>query len=142
MPTAATIGHGSSFALGDGAQPEVFTTIAEVYDITPPSETSDVIDATHMSSPGNMREFIMGLTDPGEASFEMNFIPGSASETAILAWRAGRVSKNCRITFPNGWRWTFLALCTGYEPALPADDKMTATVTAKVTGTVTRVAGS
>lgn len=141
MATSAAIGYGSKFELGNGATPEVYAEIAEVFEITPPSESTDTIDASHMKSPGAMREFIQGLTDPGEASFEMNFVPGSVSETAILAARAARAARGCRITFPNGANWSFSGLVTGYEPAVPNDDKMTATVTFKVSGSVVRAAG-
>lgn len=132
--TEAIIGYGSTFALGDGADPEVFTPLAEVFDITPPSDAVDVIDATHMASPNATREFIIGLNDPGECSFEMNFIPGSTADVAIQAVRAARERVNCRITFPNDVTWDFAGILTGYEPAAPTDDKMTATVTFKVTG--------
>lgn len=142
MPTQAAIGHGTKFELGDGADPEVFTEIAEIFDFTPPNETTDTIDATNFQSPNRYREFIMGLTDPGEISFEMNFVPGSTSETKILAAKASQTAKTGRITFPNDWTWTFDVLITGYEPAVPADDKMTATVTGKVSGSVVRAAGA
>ncbi|MGF7161286.1 hypothetical protein FHS85_002921 [Rhodoligotrophos appendicifer] len=132
--TEVTIGYGSTFAIGDGGSPEVFTALAEVYDITPPSDTLDVIDATHMTSPNATREFILGLSDPGECSFEMNFIPGSDADAAIQAVKVARQRVNCRITFPNNVTWTFSGILTGYEPAVPTEDKMTATVTFKVTG--------
>jgi hypothetical protein len=132
--TEATIGYGSIFGIGDAASPEVFTALAEVSNITPPSDTVDTIDATHMASPNRTREFIQGLIDPGECSFDLNFIPGNSADDAIQAWKAAGGRKNCRITFPNSVTWTFAALLTGYEPAVPVDDKMTATVTLKVTG--------
>jgi len=138
MATSASIGNGAQFQI-ESATPGTFTAIAEVYDITPPNETTDVIDASHMGSPD--REFIMGLTDPGETSFEMNFVPGSASEGLLLAAKATRLAKKFRIVFPNDQTWTFSGLLTGYEPAVPNDDKMTATVTIKVTGSVLREAG-
>ena len=140
--TDAMIGYGSTFELGNGdGPPETFTPLAEVYDITPPSDAVDVIDTTHMQSPNATREFIIGLNDPGECSFEMNFIPGSAADEKIQTVRAARKRVTCRITFPNAVTWTFTGILTGYEPAAPNDDKMTATVTFKVTGsTVTGTA--
>ena len=45
------------------------------------------------------------------------------------------------LIFLTGGAYYFAGLLTGYEPALPNDDKMTATVTIKVTGTVTREEG-
>lgn len=138
MTTAASIGNGAQFQI-KGTAPTEYVTIAEVYDITPPNETTDVIDASHFGSPN--REFIMGMTDPGETSFEMNFVPGSASEKLLLDAKATRLSTSYRIVFPNNHTWTFDGLLTGYEPAMPNDDKMTATVTIKVTGAVVRAAG-
>jgi hypothetical protein len=133
--TDASIGYGSEFRLGDGSSPEVFTAVAEVFSITPPSDTVDVIDATHMTSPNRTREFIDGLIDPGEASFEMNFIPGGPGDEAIQDWKAAGGAKNCQIKFANtDVTWTFAGILTGYEPAVPVDDRMTATVTIKVTG--------
>ncbi len=134
MATSASIGHTSTFLIGNDASPVVYTAVAEVYDITPPSDTMDVIDATHMTSPSFTREFIAGLIDPGEASFEMNFIPGVGGDLAIQALRGLREKKNLRIVFPNTIRWSFAGYLIGYEPAVPDDDKMTATVSFKVTG--------
>ncbi len=131
--TDARIGYGSVFEISTD-NGSTWDEIAEVSDITPPSDSVDVVDATHMQSPSSTREFILGLNDPGEASFEMNFLPGSTSDGIIQDIRASRARVKCRITFPNGATWTFDGLLTGYEPAVPTDDKMTATVTFKVTG--------
>lgn len=136
--TAARIGYGAKFELStDGGT--TFEELAEVYDITPPSDSVDVIDATHMQSPDATREFILGLRDPGECSMEMNFIPGNDADTTLQAVRSARERITCRITFPTqgtevAVTWTFSAILTGYEPAMPNEDKMTATVTFKVTG--------
>ncbi|WP_166163109.1 phage tail tube protein [Chelativorans oligotrophicus] len=133
MPdTEAGLGYGSVFEMADLATPTVFTYIAEAYNFTPPSETTDTPDATHFQSPNRTREFIEGLTDPGEASFEMNLVPGSASDKALIAAKGKR--KWCRFTFPNGVQVMFTGLRQGYEKSVPNDDKMTATVTWKVSG--------
>ncbi|MBB4185825.1 hypothetical protein GGE07_002475 [Sinorhizobium terangae] len=130
--TEASIGYGITFEMADAATPTVFTYIAEIYDVTPPSDETDQVDATHMQSPGRNREFIEGLTDPGEASFEMNYVPGSASDKALIAAKGKR--KWCRVTFPNGAQTLFYGIRQTYEKSAPTDDKMTATVTFKVSG--------
>ncbi|HEV7344263.1 MAG TPA: phage tail tube protein [Devosia sp.] len=132
--TQAGIGYGTLFeySLNNGG---TWASLAEVTNITPPSDTVDVLDATHMQSPNRTREFIEGLVDPGEASFEMNFIPGSPADVAIRGFRgSGRIS--CRITWVNGTIWTFKGIMTSYAPAVPTEAKMTATVTFKVTGSL------
>src|SRR5688572_11553805 len=127
--TQASLGYGITFEMADIATPTVFTYIAEVYDVTPPSDTTDQEDATHMQSPNKTREFIDGLTDPGEASFEMNYVPGSASDKALTAAKGRR--KCCRITFPNGVQVLFRGSRASYEKSAPTDAKMTATVSFK-----------
>lgn len=94
--TAASIGYGSFFHISEdnGA---TWIELAEVFDITPPNDTVDEIDATHMQSPNRTREFIPGLIDPGEASFEMNFVPGSASDLKVAALKVA----GARVTGTN-----------------------------------------
>lgn len=136
MATGARIGYGSTFSVStDGGS--VYTALAEVTSITPPSDNLDIIDATSMDSANATREFIVGLNDPGNCSLEMNFIPGSAGDQKLIQIRDARVAVYCKIVFPNAVTWTFLAILTGYEPAIPTDDKMSATVTFKVTGSYT-----
>jgi hypothetical protein len=130
----AGIGYSAKFAIAG-------TVVAEVFSITPPNDNIDVIDVSHMQSPNRTREFITGLNDPGEASFEMNFVPGSAADLAIQALKGLTATTEFIITFPPGTTgaviWTFNGFLTGYEPALPGEDKMTATVTIKVTSSYT-----
>ncbi len=131
--TQASIGYGSFFHISRDNE-ATWIELAEVFDITPPNDTVDEVDATHMQSPNRTREFIPGLIDPGEASFEMNFIPGSASDLLIGEIKTAGERVRCRVTFPNGVTWKFSGWVSGYEPAVPTDDKMTATVTWRVTG--------
>lgn len=133
MPdTQARIGHGITMEMADLATPTDFTYLSEIFDVTPPSDTTDTPDATHMQSPNRTREFIDGLTDPGEASFEMNYVPGSDSDKALIAAKGKR--KWLRVTYPNGVQLLFIGIRQGYEKSAPTDDKMTASVTFKVSG--------
>lgn len=141
MPTSqALLGYGSVFQIVDENSPDLFVDMSEVISITPPSAKLDQVDVTHMTSPNRNREFISGLNDPGECSFDMNFVPGGASDDrlfALLTLPVGATrARACRISFPNGVTWSFTGELTGYEPTVPVDDKMTATVTFKVSGAI------
>jgi predicted secreted protein len=143
-PTAeseAMLGYGSHFQIETGS-PADFVDLGEVFDITPPSSEVDQVDVTHMQSPGRRREFIDGLIDSGECSFEMNYIPGSVADLALLDILNTPVGESrrrtCRIIYPNSVTDTFSANLMNYEPTVPTDDKMTATVTFRVTGAITR----
>lgn len=136
----AMLGYGSVFQVQTESSPDNYVDMAEVNSITPPSFSLDQVDVTHMASPNRNREFISGLNDPGECSFDMNFIPGNASDDRIfelLSLPTGTSrARNCRVSFPNGVTWSFSAELTGYEPTVPVDDKMVATVTFKVSGSI------
>jgi predicted secreted protein len=136
--TEARIGYGSSFSLETSPGSGTYQAIAEIDDLTPPNEKADVLDATNFDSPDGYKEFIAGMVDPGDCKFAMNFLPGSASETLILAARASRQAYGAKIIFPAGQVWTFSILILEYSPAAPADKKMTCQVSGKVSGSIVR----
>ncbi len=138
--SVAMLGYGSVFQIQTENSPDNYVDMAEIISITPPNFSLDQVDVTHMTSPSRNREFISGLNDPGECSFDMNFVPGSTSDDRLfellnLPTGASR-RRNCRVSYPNGVTWTFSGELTGYEPTVPVDDKMTATVTFKVSGAI------
>lgn len=143
MPaTQAKIGYGGKFAIQSDDSPGEYNALEEVKSITPPTSEVDMLDATHMQSPNRRREYVSGLIEPGECSFEMNYVPGSISDqrlNELLDLPASESRRrSCRITFPNGVTHTFDAELQTYEPNMAFDDIMMATVTFKVTGSVVR----
>ena len=141
MPAStALLGYGSSFQIVSDSSPDLYVELLEVKSITPPSVTVDQVEVTHMQSPNRFREYISGLADGGEASFDMNFIPGNASDDRLFELLNLPVGvsrrRSMRINYPNGVTWTFDGELTGYEPSVPFDDAMTASVTIKVSGPV------
>lgn len=132
MTTAAMIGLGIKLEMADLVTPNTFVEITEVFNLKPPSEKDDTVEATHYQSPDRRREYIPGLTDSGECSFDMNYVPGSDTDVAMIA--AKGVEKRLRLTFPNGVTIVFHGVRQGYEKNAPLDDRMTATVTFRVTG--------
>ena len=128
---SAAIGYGTTFSIGTSGASPVYTAVAQVTSVTPPNYARDAIETTHMTSLGSFREFIPGLMDAGEATIEINFI-ASATDTIIAAMEAG--VGNFKITFPNAVDWMFTAIVTAYSVTAPLADKMSATITLKVTG--------
>ncbi len=135
IPTQARIGYGIAVEIENLASPRALTELAEVTNVTPPNQQVDQVEATHMQSPNRTREYVAGLQSPGEASVEMNFIAGSATDQLLTALKDGGTASNTRITWPNGVTWEFLSVVTGYEIASPVDDRMTVTATLTVSGT-------
>lgn len=135
MSDESNIGFGSKFAIGDGADPEVFTEVALVTAITPPEQTVDTVDKTHMQSPGRRKEYMATLADQSALDVTFNYDPGGDNETLIMAALNGFAAVNVRMTWPNDVTWTLSAIVTSFKPAgLTIDGKMEATVSFKPTG--------
>lgn len=137
MPeTAAQLGYETGFAIA--VPPSAgFVEVAEVTNLTPPGMTRDTVDATHLKSPDGFKEFIAGLKEGGEASITINYVP-AVTDQLVAAFDAGKV--RCQITFPAiddapALTLTFTAIVTAWElNDVVADDKMSATFTAKCSG--------
>jgi predicted secreted protein len=149
MTTQAKIGYGNLFQILDTtASPDTWTTVGEVVNITPPSFARDAQDATHTESTEGWREFIPGLKDAGEISAELNLVPDSNTMDLILATFDSDALQQVRILFKDGVqtgptptcsRFTCTGIITGFPLEAPMDDKMSATVTVKISGKPTFV---
>lgn len=135
MTTNASIGYGTFLKFRTSTGPDVYTTIGEQTNVTPFGISVDSIDASHEASPSATREFIPGLIDSGEASFEIQYVPGGTAEAALLA--ALRTTQVCRTVFPNGAHVDYSAFITEMSPEAPLDDKMVMSITMKITGVIT-----
>lgn len=84
--TNAVSGFGTLLQLSDGAVPPatIYTSIAEIAGLTGPGVTRNAIDATHMESPGESKEFIAGFIDSGEGTLDVNFLPNDATQSDLL----------------------------------------------------------
>lgn len=111
-----------------------WTELLEVFDMTPPNPQTDQVDRTHYKSPNRTREFVSGLTDLGSLSLSMNYIPGSATDLFILAWRASAENRKTRLVYASGVKQTVPAFPLGYTRGIPLDDKMTAELELKAAG--------
>lgn len=135
MATNAAIGYGSIYRIFDASlSTPALVEVAEVINIVPPGGTADRVDATHMQSPGRRREYIAGLLDTAETTFEINWVPNSATDVLIRDLQVSGEIVQHQIEFPNGVTVTFDAAITGYEKTLPIDDRMTATITTAPSG--------
>jgi predicted secreted protein len=137
----ALIGWDAEFWLDNASG--TLTQIAEVTAITPPNPQTDTIEVTNFKSAGRRREYIAGLIEDGEGTFEMNLVPGSASDVLLRAAQADGVVRSYRLILPtsgDGWQIDGECIVTGYERSIPIDDRMTATVTVRFTGANTEAA--
>ena len=136
MATEAMIGYQSVYRIHDGLDP------GELINITPGEATADRVEVTHMNSPDRRREYISGMIDSGEASFEINWSPGNATDLLIRELFTSGDVRTHQIEFPNGVTVDYDATIIGFSKAVPIDDRMTATVTVAVSGAETWTAAA
>lgn len=146
MASPAIFAQGTLVELGNGGTPtETFTPIAQLKSIDGPSLDTDDIDVTTHDGSDGFHEYIPGLKEGGELSFDINFIPDNAGHSAA----SGVLSKyledgqskihNFAIRFPDassasGIRWIFPGYVKGFGITAPVDDVLGASVTIKVSG--------
>lgn len=129
---------------GDTAQGgENFATIAEVNDITPPAPTTSTFETTHYLSPNGNMQFAGGLTDPGDMSVTVNWLPTDPTQdnlTGLYKAFRDKQLRNFRIIYPftPAVIDTFAGLVTTYPVTTPINDRMSAAITIKCSGDITR----
>lgn len=69
---------------GDGASPENFTQVCQVFGISGLGEANEQIEATTFCS-GGVKEYIAGLADGTEFNLELNFIAKNTADRDIQA---------------------------------------------------------
>lgn len=139
MALVLTKQNGAVLKAGDGGGSEVFTAIAGVLSISMGAITRTIIDTTDLDSPNNAREFTGGLVDYGEFSAELHFDPNNATHdesTGIYSYFGDTAPRNFQFVFPNAdtTTWAFSAITSSLTVTGSLDDKLTASVTFKLTG--------
>ena len=122
--------------------------VGSVGDIDGPALELGTEDATTHDSPGGWEEKVPTTLSGGEVSFEIGWIPSSAShawgEAGGLPYMAiQRQVQKFRLIPPDpdytNKALEFNALVTKFKPKLPVKGKMQADVTLEITGPVTEV---
>lgn len=112
------------------------TDVAEVISITGPGESTDSLDVSNMDSDNEFKEFIAGLHDGGEVSFEANFKSSdSTGQIALHTDMQAGTSRTCQITLPDSLgNISGTAICTRFEFSFPVDGPARISATIKYTG--------
>ena len=140
--TTAQIGYGAELWIDN--ESGTLTEIAEVTGISLPSPETSEVEATHFKSPNRRREYISGLIEDGEGTFEINYDPGSATSTLIKQAQDSGTTRDYKIVLPDGagtWEVTGALIIRRFERNIPIDDRMTASLTVRFTGASTEAAG-
>jgi len=127
----AVSGVGTTFKRSNMLSSATFAAIAEINSIKGPDKKRNVIDVTSLDSTGGYREFIAAFRDGGQVV--MNFTRDGYDdmnddfeiETLV----------DYQIVFPGSiGTFEFSGLVTDIGNSIPLDDKITMSVTIKVSG--------
>lgn len=148
--TNAKLAQGTRLIMADTASPAASASryVAEVTSISGPTMSSDLIDVTSQESSGGFREKIIGLTDPGELTFDIFFNQLLNSHRAVNTPNPPGgllyVFANKQIAF---WQlqlpivvatpmaiWQFAGVVNGFELDASVDDALKASVTIAISG--------
>ena len=135
-----TLGYGASLDLDSTTNFTASTTIGNISTIGIGDETWDTIDISTMDSSDKYREFIQGMADAGEITLEMNY-DGAASGTANdINTLKTNTSNSFKITINDHTTATSKSNIIGncffssIGMAIPFDDKITQSITMKISG--------
>ena len=128
--TNADIGYDSSFGI-EGATQGTYADVAEVTAINGFGFSRESIEATHLKSPDQYKEFIAGMKEGQPVTITLNYVP-SETDSLVTAFEAK--TGKYQITAPNGVMMRFSGFCTAYEVGELNTDKMTATATFQPSG--------
>jgi len=133
----AMSGVGVRFMKSNMASSPTFAAIADINDIDGPSRSRKTITTTSLDTTGGYETFVAGFRDGGSITCNMNFT--ATGYAAMVADFEDDDFVNYQIRIPNTEKTqlSFSALVTDIGMKIPKDDKISAPITLKISGTVT-----
>lgn len=113
---------------------EDYIPVGNIESLSGPGIEREQIDVTSHDSPEQWEEFVFGIKRTGELEVDVNYDP--SKHDFLLDDFATPEPRNYRITWPDPDEtvWKFKAGLTGFEPEAPHDDKLSASLTFKLSG--------
>lgn len=134
MSTEAIAAVGTVFNRGNSFSSETFSPVSEINSISGISASAEEIDVTTLESTGGWREFIRGFRNAGTITLNMNWTRDNY--ITMLGDFESDDSINYQLVLPDASNTTidFAGYVTELPMEIPTGDKVTMTVTIKVTG--------
>jgi predicted secreted protein len=125
MTTAAWWAFGSALQLGDGATPEVFTSIAEIIELDIEGFERDEINVTSHQSPDGWEEIIGQLRRTGKITVKANWLPTDSTHAELWEQFANDdANHNYRILLPSDIGYISVrGFAKSYKPTLPLEEQ-------------------
>lgn len=141
MATAAKLGYGSLLKRGNGSSPQTFSTIAEVTGVSAFGVQRELVEVTNFDSPSSYREYIAGLKDGIQFTFDVNWIPTNATQSISSGLQAdveNGTLRDFKLQLTSGFgTYNFSGIVLGWQFNDTPAAAITGTFTVKVSGTIT-----
>lgn len=119
------------------------TLVAQVQSISGPGLELDTEDVTTLDSTGAWEEVVGTILRSGELTLDIVYDPANSTHKyasgGLLYDMVLRTATTWTLVFPDAanTEWSFSGFVTGFEPSMPHDGALTASVTIKPTGSMT-----
>lgn len=145
MPSNAISAQGAElrFSTVVSGTSKSFTKVADVEDITGPSESNNFVEVTNHDS--SAVERLPTLNDPGTVDVTVSFQPDEPTHNAGSSGLRGLLRNQSERTFRLVWPTTgtdideFNAWVSDFEPTAPTNDVLRADLSLQVSGSVSRL---
>lgn len=137
MATNAFLTSGSYLQIGNGASPEVFSTISEVVSVGDFGLENPLINVTHLGS--TAQEYISGLPDGVSFDITVNYYPTDTSHVALMSAATNRTKPNFKFAISSSpiKTFSFAALVTAYKLPAAVNAAFQMRFTMKISGSIT-----
>lgn len=136
-------GLGTLLQRGNGASPEVFTTIPKVRSLKGPPLETTMLDTTALDTQGGYETLTPSLKKPGVVTFELDFMPEDTNHQELLGDFVNGTLRDFQIVWPDGvTTYAFQAYVSKWEPSAAPTAVLTAAVSLQISGAPTLVISS
>lgn len=125
---------GKTITAAGSATSTTFTNIANVRTFSGFDGSASEIDVTNLDSVA--KEFRLGLTDPGQFTFEIDYDSANAGHMALRARQISGVLSNFKLTLPNATVITFAAYVKKFSLGGGVDAVAKTSVDLRISGAV------
>lgn len=136
------LGIGTEILIGDGdPSSEEFTPIPSLKDFKLPTGKRGELDVTTMDSPGEYKEFIAALKDPGTMSLVVIYDPKDEIHSQLYDLKESGDDCNFQVVLPDAAgneQYEFAAFVNDFELDLNVEKEVDATIGLRITGAITR----
>ncbi len=129
--------QGATFQRGDGASPEVFTTVTQLVNIGEVGSERALIDTTNLAS--TLREYKGAIPDGAEIQLDFQYDSDEAGQTGLKTDLDANTVRNYQINIQDSpvAVFAFSGLVIDWKISNPLDNVVPLSVRIKITGTLT-----